>query len=272
MEYQPKISVIMPTYNRCYCIWKAINSVLEQDYPFFELIVIDDASEDGTGKLIKEFSDPRIKYFKLEKNKGASNARNYGLKKAKGEFVAYLDSDNTWYKEYLGIMIKALESNEDKVLVFCRKNYRLTLLEEDGTEKRVRDEFSGREKYFDLKRLWHRRIMIDTNSMCHKKDEIVALGAWDEDINFWEDWELALRVSIKYPKGFMYVNRTLLDYEQKIDLSQKDEIFKLWEDEEKKVFLKHEGNPLLEGQGWFPPEKGNRSTLGVVEYLRSKHK
>jgi len=272
MSCHPKISIITPTYNRCFCLWKAINSVLEQDYPFFELLVVDDASGDETEKLMKEFSDPRIRYYKLKKNNGASHARNFGLKKAKGEYIAYLDSDNTWYREYLGLMIKALENNEEKVLVFCKKNYRLTLIEEDGSEKRVRDEFSGKDKYFDLKRLWHRRIMIDTNSMCHRRKEILDLGGWDEGIGFWEDWELTLRVSEIYPKGFLYLNRTLLDYEQKIDLSKKDEIFKLWESEEKKVFLKHKDNPLLEGQGWFPPKKGNKSTLGVVEYLRSKHK
>ncbi len=270
MNYTPKISIITPTYNRAYCLWQAIQSVLKQTYPFFELLIVDDASSDDTEKLVSRFSDPRIKYFKLEKNGGPSRARNYGLKKAKGEYIAYLDSDNAWHEEFLELMVATLDKNQDKVLAFCKKNYRLTIIEEDGNEIRVRDEFSKQNEYFDLKRLWHRRIMIDTNSICHRRKEIIDLGAWDETIGFWEDWELTLRISEKYPKGFVYLNRTLLNYEQKIDIKDAKKTFTFWEKEEKKVFLKHKDNPLLEGQSWFPPKKGNKSTMGVIEYLRQK--
>ncbi len=270
-SYHPRFSVITATYNRCYILWRAIQSVLSQTYPFFELIIVDDASRDETEKLVQQFSDPRIRYFKLEKNRGASAARNFGLKKAKGELIAYLDSDNTWYPDFLEVMNEAFNKHKDKVLIFCKKNYRLTLIE-NGKEKRVRDEFSYSRRFFDLKRLWHRRILIDTNTMCHKKKEIIKLGGWDENIKFWEDWELALRVSTKYPKGFLYLNRALLDYEQKIDITQSEKVFKLWESEERKIFNKYKGNPLLEGQTWFPPNKNNKSTLGVIEYLRKKHK
>lgn len=271
MNYKPQISVITSTYNHGYVIWKAIQSVIEQTYPYFELLIVDDASSDDTEKVVKEFSDPRLRYFRLPKNIGPAGAKNYGLKKAKGKYIAYLDADNTWYPEFLETMVKALEKNNDKVLVFCKKNYRLTLVEEDGQEVRVRDEFTGHKKYFDLKRLWHRRIMIDTNSMCHRREEIIKLGGWDQDIRFWEDWELTLRISKKYPKGFMYINRALLDYEQKIDLAKADETFAMWEQEEAKIFKKHKGYPLLKGQTWFPPKKGNKSTLGVIEFLREKH-
>ncbi len=96
------------------------------------------------------------------------------------------------------------------------------------------------------------------------------MGGWDEDIYFWEDWELALRTSEKFPHGLMYVNRTLLDYEQTIDLKKSQETFALWEREEKKIFYKYKNNPLLVGQTWFPPQKGNKSTLGVIDYLRKK--
>lgn len=261
----------MPTYNRCYIIWKAITSVLSQTYPFFELIVVDDGSRDATGKLIKEFSDPRIKYYKLDKNKGASAARNYGLKQAKGDYVAYLDSDNTWYPEFLEVMNDAFEKNSDKLLVFCKKNYRLTLVE-DGVESPLRDETTNTKKHFDLKRLWQRRILIDTNTMCHKRAEIVELGGWDERLDFWEDWELTLRISTKYPQGFLSLNRTMMDYEQKINIDNKLETFATWEQAERQIFEKYEGHPLLAEQTWFPPSKTNRSTLGVVEYLRDKKK
>lgn len=270
-DFKPKFTVITATYNRAFVLWRAIQSVLAQTYPFFELLIIDDASEDETSKLIRQFSDPRIRYSKLKKNSGPSAARNFGLKKARGEYIAYLDSDNAWHPEFLEAMHKAYAKHPEKVLVFCKKNYRLILVDENGEEQAVRDEFSRSNEYFDLKRLWHRRIMIDTNSMCHKREEIIELGGWDEEIKFWEDWELTLRISKKYPDGFLYLNRALLDYEQKLDLDKADEIFRMWEREEEKVFKKHEGYPLLKGQTWFPPKKGNKSTLGVIEYLRNKH-
>ncbi|MFH0892742.1 MAG: glycosyltransferase family A protein [Candidatus Falkowbacteria bacterium] len=270
-NYKPKFSVITATRDRCYILWRAIQSVLAQTYPFFELLIIDDASRDATEKLARQFTDPRIRYFKLKKNIGPAAVRNYGLKQAKGELIAYLDSDNAWYPEFLELMGKAFAGDKDRVLVFCKKNYRLTLVDENGEEKRVRDEYTNADRYFDLKRLWHRRIMIDTSSMCHKRKEIMKLGGWDENIKFWEDWELTLRISKKFPKGFLYLNRALLDYEQKIDMRKADKVFAMWEREEKKIFYKHEGHPLLSGQTWFPPEKGNRSTLGVVDYLRRKH-
>lgn len=271
-NYQPKFSVITAAYNRGYAVWKAIQSVLRQTYPFFEMIIVDDASSDDTAKVIGEFNDPRLKYYKLKKNIGAAGARNYGLKKARGGYIAYLDSDNTWYQDFLEVMNRASEQHPDKILFFCKKNYRLTLKNQKGEDERVRDEFSKSDIYFDLKRLWHRKIMIDTSSMCHKRREIINLGGWDENIKFWEDWELTLRISKDYPEGFMYLNRALLDYEQIIDLEKAEEIFAFWEKEEAKVFNKHKDYPLLKGQTWFPPKKGNRSTLGVIDYLREKHK
>ncbi len=266
-----KFSIITPTYNRVFVLWRAIQSVLAQTYPFFELLIVDDASTDSTKKLVEQFSDPRIRYFKLKKNIGPSGARNYALKKARGEFVAYLDSDNTWYPDFLEVMGNAFAKHQDKILMYCKKNYRLTLLE-DGKKIKVRDEMTNSKKYFDLKRLWHRRILIDTNAMCHRRQEVLDIGGWDENIKFWEDWELTLRLSQKHPKGFMYLNRTLLDYEQKIDLSKAEEVFALWEREEEKIFNKYKDNPLLKGQTWFPPQKGNKSTLGVIDYLKKKKK
>lgn len=271
-KYQPVFSVIMPTYNRAHILWRAIQSVLKQTYPFFELLIIDDNSKDKTEELVKLFKDPRIRYFKLSKNRGASAARNFGLKKARGQLIAYLDSDNVWHPEFLEVMKQAFEKYPKKILIFCKKNYRLTLIDEKGKEKRIRDELTGHKKYFDLKRLWHRRIIIDTNTMCHRKKEIIKLGGWDEKIKFWEDWELTLRISKKYPQGFLYLNRAMIDYEQKIDLRNSDKLFSFWEREERKIFQKHKGHPLLEGQSWFPPQRGNKSTLGVIEYLREKYK
>ena len=272
MKEKQLFSVIIPTYNRCYVLWRAVQSVLSQTYPYFELFVVDDGSGDDTQKLISQFSDPRICYIRLGKNAGATAARNVALRKSRGEYIAYLDSDNRWSDDYLEVMKNGFANNPNKVLLFCKKNYRLRLLDERGGEVMLRDEFSNSRKFFDLKRLWQRKIMIDTSAMCHKRREIVDLGGWDESIDFWEDWELTLRVSEKYPDGFLYLNRTMLDYEQVIDVANADGVFKKWEKAERQIFGKYCDHELLKDQSWFPPRPGNKSTLGVIEFLREKKK
>ena len=87
----PKVSVILPTYNRAYIIEKSIQSVLNQTYQDFEIIVIDDGSIDNTEEIIKELQekDNRIRYLRLNINKGASHARNEGIKIAQGEYITF---------------------------------------------------------------------------------------------------------------------------------------------------------------------------------------
>ena len=115
LEEKYGVSVIMPTYNRVDIIERAIDSVLNQTYDNFELIIIDDGSSDNTetllkGKYDKLLENEKIKYFKQE-NKGVHNARNNGLSRAKGNIIAYLDSDNYWLDTYLEKMVSALSDN-----------------------------------------------------------------------------------------------------------------------------------------------------------------
>jgi len=85
----PKVSIILPTYNRAHLIGRAIKSVLNQTYRNFELIVIDDGSTDDTEMLVKSFEDKRIHYIKHQKNRGAAAARNTGLRLARGELLSF---------------------------------------------------------------------------------------------------------------------------------------------------------------------------------------
>src|SRR5215813_2432040 len=91
------VSVVVPTFNRAYCIENTINSALSQTYDHLELIVIDDGSSDGTEELIlsKYGADPRVRYV-FQPNGGVSNARNHGIRLARGGFIALLDSDDLW--------------------------------------------------------------------------------------------------------------------------------------------------------------------------------
>lgn len=113
-DNQPLVSVVMPAYNSENFIEHAINSVLNQSYKNWELYIIDDCSDDKTSKIAKKFSinDNRIRYFKLNKNSGAAIARNKGIDFSSGKYIAFLDSDDTWYQNKLKIQVTFMEEND----------------------------------------------------------------------------------------------------------------------------------------------------------------
>jgi glycosyltransferase involved in cell wall biosynthesis len=114
----PKISVIIPTYNRADLVSRAIESVIDQTYQDWELLVVDDGSTDNTKEVVEKFvkKDSRIKYF-LQSNQGASSARNFGIKNSRGDFVAFLDSDDLYLPDNLEKKIAILSTHQEVVLV-----------------------------------------------------------------------------------------------------------------------------------------------------------
>ena len=117
MAEKPTVSIIIPTYNRAHLIDRSIQSVLNQTYQDFELIVVDDGSTDNTEDIIRQFQekDKRIKYIKHDKNKGGSAARNTGIKNSRGEYIAFQDSDDEWFPEKLEKQIEIIECTDPKV-------------------------------------------------------------------------------------------------------------------------------------------------------------
>lgn len=105
------VSIIMPSYNTGKYIKQSIESVIAQTYENWELIIVDDCSTDDTEKVISQFYDDRIKFFKNEKNSGAAVSRNKALREAQGKWIAFLDSDDLWVPEKLMKQIRFMESN-----------------------------------------------------------------------------------------------------------------------------------------------------------------
>jgi glycosyltransferase involved in cell wall biosynthesis len=104
-------SIIIPTYNRAHLIENTIRSVLNQNYPFFELIIVDDGSSDNTEIVVKSIEDERIKYYKKE-NAERGAARNYGVNKSKGNYITFLDSDDLLYPHYFSRALEVLKNNK----------------------------------------------------------------------------------------------------------------------------------------------------------------
>jgi len=115
-----EISVIIPTYNCEKYIRDAIDSVLKQSVSPLELIIVDDGSSDTTKNAVAEYDDPRIIYV-FQENRGVSAARNLGMARARGEFIAFLDADDRWRPKMLEMQLEALSLNKD--VVFCFTNF-----------------------------------------------------------------------------------------------------------------------------------------------------
>src|ERR1051325_11615249 len=116
------VSTIIPTYNRDELIGRSVQSVLSQTYQLLEVIVVDDASTDDTRDRIETLQqvDPRIQYVRHERNRGAQAARNTGIQAAKGEFIAFLDSDNEWLPQKLERQMPLFSHKADSpAAVYC---------------------------------------------------------------------------------------------------------------------------------------------------------
>ena len=101
MRDEVSVSIILPTYNRAALLPRSIESVLGQTYGDFELIVVDDGSQDDSAAVVARFADKRIHYLRLARNGGVSAARNAGLAEAAGKYIAFQDSDDEWMAEKL---------------------------------------------------------------------------------------------------------------------------------------------------------------------------
>ncbi len=114
------VSIIMPSWNTGKFIGESIQSVLNQTYTNWELIIVDDCSTDNTDEIVASFNDERIRYFRNDKNSGAALTRNRAIREAKGEWIAFLDSDDLWMPKKLEYQIKFMQKKD---LVFSYHEY-----------------------------------------------------------------------------------------------------------------------------------------------------
>jgi len=195
MNIKPEVSVIIPTYNRGYLVGRSIESVLNQTYHNFELIIVDDASTDNTKEVIKKYQkvDSRIIYLNHDKNKGGSAARNTGIKAAKGKYFAFQDSDDEWLPEKLEKQMKYFEKSPSVIGVVYTGFWRIK-----NDEKRYipSDKIMNKDSRIHNELL--RSNFIGTPTILINKDCLKDVGYFDETLPRLQDWELVLRLSKKY--------------------------------------------------------------------------
>jgi len=192
----PKISVIIPLFNKGFIISETLNSVLAQTFTDFEVIIIDDGSTDNGFEVVSQFSDERIKSFQ-QKNKGTAAARNLGIEKSNGEFIAFLDADDYWFPNHLEELTKLAEQFPN-CGVYCSR-YQIKSTKKSVTNpifKDVSNNFNGIvANYFASNHPY--KINITLNQMIPKK-VLLEMGYFTEGVTNGQDLELWTKIGIKY--------------------------------------------------------------------------
>jgi glycosyltransferase involved in cell wall biosynthesis len=188
METNPFFSIIIPAYNRAYTIARTIQSCLNQSFTNFEIIVINDGSTDNTNEILKNFNDERLKYIE-QPNSERSAARNHGIKIAKGEYVTFLDSDDTIHTDLLKHVKKML--NVYGQPFFYNQAYRIVNQE---------NEILQNASYFndDLYILVKGNALSCIGNFLNRKITNEYLFNENREIIRSEDWELWIRIASRY--------------------------------------------------------------------------
>ena len=193
------ISVIIPTYNRRRTLSRAIESVLNQTIKATEILIVDDGSTDRTGDWVQS-RYPRIKYIN-QSNKGVSSARNTGIRSARSNWIAFLDSDDEWINNKLEEQVNAL--NKDKELKFCHTDEIWIRNGKKLNQKKDHQKFGG---YIFNQCLDKCRISPST-VLC-QKSLLTEMNGFDEMLTVCEDYDLWLRITSKCP--ILYLNEPLI--------------------------------------------------------------
>ena len=202
------VSVVMPTWNRAEQVAEAIRTVQAQSYENWELLIVDDGSTDATPEVVERLrsKDERVHYLAVAHG-GVSAARDAGVRAARGELIAYLDSDNRWDPEYLLFMVNAV-LDSGRMCAYAAV--------------RVIDHEQGRNVTFRRRRFDYDALLknnyIDINVFVHRVELFHELGGFDHELRRWVDWDVILRYVRKYTPEEVPV--VLCDYHRQKKLNQ----------------------------------------------------
>jgi glycosyltransferase involved in cell wall biosynthesis len=198
-------SILIPTYNRAYIVREAIESALSQNYRDFEIVIVDDGSTDNTREVVDQIQSDRIRYIRHDRNRGCSAACNTAIASARGEFVAFLDSDDLWKPEYLERQVAFLSERPKVDVVFCdmflqeisttypslmklMRSFPRMLQAKPQNQEYV---LSGREMYVCLLE----EVPIKPTATVVRRELFQKAGGFNETWPSGTDWDLFLRFS-----------------------------------------------------------------------------
>jgi glycosyltransferase involved in cell wall biosynthesis len=189
----PRISVIIPVYNRAVMVQEALESVAKQSRPADEIILVDDGSVDGSGEAARAFENVCLV---RQPNRGISAARNTGIERARGDYIAFLDSDDLWMEGKLEHQERFMNAHPEVPLchteeMWIRKGRRVN-------PKTVHRKEGG---FIFLRSL--ERCLISPSAVMIRRELFQRVGRFDERLPVCEDYDLWLRITARYPVGFL---------------------------------------------------------------------
>lgn len=189
----PTVSVVIPAFNAEKYIEQALNSVQAQTYADWELIVVDDGSQDNTGAIVQRFaqSDNRIKCIKQE-NKGLGSARNVGIRAARGKFVAFLDSDDLWLVEKLALQVTVARQQQADVVFSAGYIFSENDITNEGNTFHALEGLLVGKSFFDLLFAGN---MIPVLSVLVRREVLAKSELFEEGRSYCEDYDLWLRLA-----------------------------------------------------------------------------
>ncbi len=208
----PKVSVIIPTYNRADLLPRAIESVLNQTFKDFELIIVDDGSTDNTKEIVEQYQkkDERIKYLWEENFGGPAKPYNLALKQCQGEYIAFLDHDDMWLPEKLEKQLAIFKKYEGKVnlgLVTCDGYVVDSLGNNKGKSNFKYNNLFGPEN-FDL--FFEKWLASSLSCVVIRKDVLKNIGYFDENFKVAADIDIYIRILKNY--HFYFLKESLINY------------------------------------------------------------
>ncbi|MFD2938723.1 glycosyltransferase family 2 protein [Flavobacterium notoginsengisoli] len=194
-------SVIIPLYNKEHFIENTIQSILDQTFQDFEIIVVNDGSTDKSEEKLLKFKDSRIHYFS-KKNEGASTARNYGIEKAKSDFITFLDADDYWYPTFLETMFNLISKVPDQ-------NVFSAAIEFDTSKKIIPVQYSISKSNNDFEIVNYFKASLKETVLCTScavfhKTVFEKAGNFDTRIKSGQDTDLWIRIGLLYPVVFSW--------------------------------------------------------------------
>lgn len=248
-KQEPLVSAIITTKNRLHLLKRAIKSVYNQTYKNIEVIVVDDASHDGTEEWC---SAQQFKYIRIpyEESKGGNHARNLGADNANGEYLAFLDDDDYWLKEKIKYQVKMLEESGNEV-VHCW--HKLEIIGE-GNSVVIKNCPLSNNYYGKLSKRILYQITILTSAMMIKRNAFFEVGKFDEQCKYWQEYELTIRLAQRKPfdlvRNFQMVYRI-----NTFDENRLTNKYNEWMDAVQYIYAKH---------------RNLYSRLNIFQFVRTK--
>lgn len=227
------VSAIITTHNRKDLLMDAIKSVQQQTYPNIELIVVDDASDDGTKELCENRDFKYIYIPKIESH-GGNHARNIGILNAKGTYIAFLDDDDQWLPKKIEKQVTLIKRS-DYELVHCGK-----FVENIGVngKKSIKELLPSPLDGGNVSKRILYRICCTTTNILVKREALLDIGMFDENIRFWQEYELCIRLAQRKP--FAYVNEALSIYRvDRADNKRLTNKYYEWKSTVRQIYTKH---------------------------------